>query len=959
MGILEKLRPQPRWKHADPTVRVAAVYELGPDESDALHAIAREDAEPRVRRAAVMRIDEAAVLGEIAKTDPDEEVRAEAVRGLAGIAAEADDPAQAIDAVQRLLALGRTKEIVLVARDSSSADVRAAVVDLLEDQKALAAISRHAQDSSTRLRALGRLTDPEEVLNVALKAEHTDAAVAALEAISGDEGLAAIAQRARNKVAVRRARAKLRLMEEAAQPPAAQSDVRMSGDDRRRALDLLHQVEGHVAMADPVEAGHALAATRLAWAELQADVEVDAALVAQFNAATEAVREAIAHREEERAAEEERARAVAQEQADRVAICEEILALSGGGAADRVAELKVRWDSLPPMPSEYAASLTRRFQDACRLFEDRERRRMLAEAAAGRLETLATELEQLAQADQAPEEIIARWRGLRRDSDVLREHASANPGAAERLERAVGRLEELEHAQVQARAKQEQDKLRRLHQLCRQVETLAIAEQITLKAGDRALRDIRAALDDRAPLPSKKDRQEVQARLEKARTALGPRVQELRDADEWQRWANLQVQEELCREMDALKTVTDLEAASRRMRELQARWKQVALAPRAQGEVMWRRFKAAQDEVFGRTAAHFAAQNEERTANLARKQALCERAAVLSTSSDWVRTAIEIQALQAEWKTIGPVTRGHEKSIWEQFRGACDRFFTRRQEDLKQRKELWTGNLARKEALCEKAEALADSTEWEATAGLMRQLQAEWKTIGPVRKSKSEAVWQRFRTACDRFFDRYKHRDQVELAAKAAPRDSVVRELEALLPDDVPDVAGVAEPPDGLYDVIRAARERWAQAPELPRHLQMDLAARYHQALGRLVSAWPAAFSGTDLDPEMTRKRMEKLVARVEECLNGSGGKAAAEREMSPTERLAQQLRERLATNTITGGRSGENEEARWRAAEQDVRSAQAQWTRLGPVPADVAGPLSERFQRACRRFYDQRKRAS
>ena len=141
--------------------------------------------------------------------------------------------------------------------------------------------------------------------------------------------------------------------------------------------------------------------------------------------------------------------------------------------------------------------------------------------------------------------------------------------------------------------------------------------------------------------------------------------------------------------------------------------------------------------------------------------------------------------------------------------------------------------------------------------------------------------------------------------------------------------------------------------------MQMDLAARYHQALGRLVSTWPAAFSGTDLDPETTRKRMEKLVAKVEECLNGSGSTPAAEREMSPTERLAQQLRERLATNTITGGRSAENEEARWRAAEQDVRSAQAQWMRLGPVPADVAGPLNERFQRACRRFYDQRKRAS
>jgi hypothetical protein len=80
---------------------------------------------------------------------------------------------------------------------------------------------------------------------------------------------------------------------------------------------------------------------------------------------------------------------------------------------------------------------------------------------------------------------------------------------------------------------------------------------------------------------------------------------------------------------------------------------------------------------------------------------------------------------------------------------------------------------------------------------------------------------------------------------------------------------------------------------------------------------------------------------------------------LSPAERLARQWRERLASNTITGGRAAEDDEARWRAAEQEVRSAQAQWLRLGPLPDEVARPLGERFQRACRRFYDQRKRAS
>jgi hypothetical protein len=949
MGILEKLRPQPRWKHTDPSVRAAAVYDLGPDEADALRALAREDADARVRRAAVNRIDETSVLADVARTDPDEDVRADAVRGLAGLAAEADDASRAVDAVRHLIALGRTREVVVVARENRDPAIRAAVIDLLDDGKALGSISRHASDAETRLRALARLADPAEVLNVALKSEHTDTAVAALERIEAADALSAVAKGARNKVASRRAKTKVRQGEEAAQPQVAPA-VRMSPEDQQRARQLLHRAESVVAIANPDDAARALADVRLEWAEFGADVEIEPGLAQQFESASEAAHEAIAERQQERAAEEERARAIAREQADRLAIVSEIEELTGEGAADRIAELRVRWDALPPMPSEYAASLTRRFQDASRAFEDRERRRLLAAAAAGRLETLATELEQLVASGQSAEEIVARWRGLRRDADVLREHAEANPAAADRLERAVAVLEEKEHEHQHVRDRQEQDNLRRLQQLCRQLETLAAVEQITLKAGDRALRDIRSALEQRLPLPAKRDRQEIHVRLEQVRAVLAPRVQELRDADEWQRWANVQVQEELCREMEALKAEENPDTASRRMRELQSRWKEVALAPRTQGEAMWRRFRAAQDEIFNRTAAHFAAQNAERSANLVKKQALVERAETLAPSTDWVRTAAEMQALQAEWKAIGPVSRGQEKAVWERFRAACDRFFTRRQDDLKRRKDEWASNLARKEALCEQAEALAGSTDWNASAATLKKLQAEWKTIGPVRKAKSEVVWQRFREACDRFFERYKHRDSLELQEKAKARDEVIRELEGLLPYE----GGPTDPPEHLYKTIQDARTRWQQAPELPRGLQQDLAARYHQALGRLVAAWPAAFTGTDLDPDTTRRRMEKLVARVEELVPES---AKSQAQLSPAELLAQRWRERLATNTMTGGKSADTEESRWRAAEQEVRNAQAQWARFGPLPAEVAAPLNERFQRACRRFYDSRPR--
>ena len=222
------------------------------------------------------------------------------------------------------------------------------------------------------------MTDEAELLNVALKSEHTDTAVAALERIDALDSLAAVAQRARNKVAGRRARTKARQLEEAAQPHTEPA-VRMTAEDVQRARLLLHRTESVVAIADPDEAARALADVRLEWAEFGADVDIEAGLVQQFESASEAAREAIGERQQERIAEEERARAIAQEQAERLAIVQEIEELGGEGAPDRIAELKVQWDALPPMPSEYAASLTRRFQDASRAFMEHERHRRIDE----------------------------------------------------------------------------------------------------------------------------------------------------------------------------------------------------------------------------------------------------------------------------------------------------------------------------------------------------------------------------------------------------------------------------------------------------------------------------------------------------------------------------------------------------------------------------------------------------
>jgi hypothetical protein len=313
-----------------------------------------------------------------------------------------------------------------------------------------------------------------------------------------------------------------------------------------------------------------------------------------------------------------------------------------------------------------------------------------------------------------------------------------------------------------------------------------------------------------------------------------------------------------------------------------------------------------------------------------------------------------MKGLQAEWKAIGPVTRGNEKAVWERFRAACDTFFTRRQDDLKQRKQDWSENLKRKEALVTEAKTLAESTEWEQAASRIKRLQVEWKTIGPVKKSKSDAVWNEFRGACDLFFERFKNRDQVALQGKMADRESAVTELEGLMP---PAEAADAAQPDDLYAKVQAARARWVQGPELPRHSLAPLADRVNAALYALVMRWPAAFSGTDLDPEQTKSKMEKLIAKIEKQLPTEAAEPV--KNLSPAELLARQWREALAANTMGVGAARQAEEARQRAAEQEVRSAQAAWTRLGPLAPEQRKPLQDRFDRAVRKFSEMRRRST
>ena len=474
--------------------------------------------------------------------------------------------------------------------------------------------------------------------------------------------------------------------------------------------------------------------------------------------------------------------------------------------------------------------------------------------------------------------------------------------------------------------------------LSARLTALVAAKPFSLRDAEVALREARLPHDDLAALPPKLARQ-----LREARAALFARAQEAREAEEWSRWGNATAQEELCRRMEALAAQTDLEKAAKELRTLDGRWAEVRIAPRDEATSLRQRYQTARAPIKEKLDAYFAEKAARENENLRLKQEVTGKAEALAESMEWMKASEELKALQARWKEIGPAPRKPGEAVWKRFRAACDRFFSRRQEDLKKRKQEWSANMARKQALCERAEALAASTDWEATAAEARKLQAEWKTVGPVRRDRSEAVWQRFRTACDAFFERYKHRDEAERQARLAQREAVVKELEALVAG-----AGTDPAPPGVAEEIQKVVTRARQGTALPPADEEALSGRIAAARERAVAAWPEAFRGTDFDPEAGRTRREKLLARVESLT------AQAEPPASTLsgQDLARRLKEALATNTM-GGRG--EVEAKRRAEVDEVKAAQAAWRRLPPLPGDAGQTLEHRFRTACDRFFRDR----
>ena len=277
---------------------------------------------------------------------------------------------------------------------------------------------------------------------------------------------------------------------------------------------------------------------------------------------------------------------------------------------------------------------------------------------------------------------------------------------------------------------------------------------------------------------------------------------------------NLEIKTRLCESAEKLAEDEDVVAAFHALQKLHQEFRETGPVAKEQREEIWNRFKAASTTVNKRHQDFFLGRKQEKEENLAKKTNLYEQVEALnfeslSTMAEWDAMSQLVIGMQNEWKTVGFTPRKQNQAIFERFRTACDRFFTAKAHYFRSLRETLADNLAQKTALCQRAEELKDSTDWSNTTNAFVALQAEWKKIGPVAHKVSDAVWKRFNTACNAFFDRKKEANSgvhEEEQANLTKKLDVITRLQQL----------ADEGSEQLQQAVKALQAEWAAIGHVP-----------------------------------------------------------------------------------------------------------------------------------------------
>lgn len=339
---------------------------------------------------------------------------------------------------------------------------------------------------------------------------------------------------------------------------------------------------------------------------------------------------------------------------------------------------------------------------------------------------------------------------------------------------------------------------------------------------------------------------------------------ELRDYDFKK---NLEQKQALCAEAEALDEEADIVDAFKKLQQLHTSWREIGPVSKEIREELWTRFKNASSVINKKYQSFFEERKANEKKNAEGKEALCVKIEAISTDNlktyaAWDEATKAIIGLQEEWKKLGFASRKVNTELFARFRKSCDEFFAKKAEFFKRMKDELAANLAKKIELCEKAEALKDSTEWKKTTDALIALQKEWKTVGPVVKKHSDAVWKRFIAACDAFFEEKKKQNvnvhSVEHENLKQKKD-IIAQINSILEN---------KETEDAPNKVRELMKKWQEVGHVPYKEKDKVYAEYKAAIDK-------AFE--QLDMKAKKARMANFANSINQM--SDTGKVYHERE--------------------------------------------------------------------------------
>ncbi|HEX4421682.1 MAG TPA: DUF349 domain-containing protein [Kofleriaceae bacterium] len=826
-----------------------------------------------MRRLAIERINTADVLAEIAAAEPERSLRDFAGERAAQLwmhHACGEDADRASAALSGIIKLGDQHALVDVVVRAEVPTIRKRAFGELRDPRALSDLAKSEAAQDLRTAAVARIDDGEVLRALAIDTTAKEVGLAAVDKLDDVKQLEHVANKAKSKAVRQRARKIVSEIEaaERAKKPGVPDDVK-----RRRAekAQLVREVEAVADSFEFAKVAESVKAAEAAWAKLGSDDGDE-----RFTKTTERFwrRKAI-HDQQARSSDELRA-------VERDAAADKERA-----AAERAARAAAEAARGTGEPAGEAGAA------APPAVDDDPRRAAREAEAKARRET----------------------QDRQRAEDDARRQAQA-------AERAAKQKEDAERGVAIAAS---------LAALCEDMEGLAAQPKQDTRAIDRLLAQAAKAFEQIGKVPPT-DRDVVADRYRVARGKLVTRAGELREAEDWQRWSNVPKAEALIETAKQMLEAPATPDLGNRLRGLQALWKEVGPMPQRRSKELWEQFKAACDQVYDKVRGVRAVEQEKFDEVAKVKEALIADAEALSGSTDWAATADKLKALQQQWKQSGHLPRKQGDELWKRFRAACDQFFERRKPELEARHAEEAGNLAAKQQLIARAEAVARMAPadggWGKSIAEIKDLQRQWKDIGFVPRRDADAIYQTFRVACDSLFQKRDAARDAEANAHRAEIDGLKVELAAVIA--------------GGDDVVGRAIAARARARELG-----VLADDVNAMVQHVVAAHGDAIRGTELDPAQLRGRRDKLIARAEELLPkqaaavdlGAGAGAGVD--------LAAQLKRAMQSNAFGDLRfSG-------RDPVEVIDELRVTWTEAGPILDDEDRAQQARFDATVARVLD------